>query len=243
MTERPALHPKTPPSQMLVVLPASEEKIDEKLVAAAVVWIRAKVEATVHKGAVEIGEYVLDKFFEGDAGNVSSRSPYKSASFRKLAETCETSELPISRTALQNAVGLAVMRRLIPGKTAAFAHLAPTHQTVLLPLRDPAKVEWFANRATSKHMSVRVLKELVAAEVAKGALDKSSPGRRRRPAILKVLDGSSKLFELAGPKKTFSAAQVEELSAEQTRRALATAHDLMARINGLVGKLEKKKKQ
>jgi uncharacterized Fe-S cluster-containing radical SAM superfamily protein len=90
------------------------EVVDQKLVDDSVMWIRRKVEETLNRGLREVGEYVLDKFFHGDAELVRSKNPFKNASFRELAGWCDTPDLPLSKTGLQRAVGIAMMIRLLP---------------------------------------------------------------------------------------------------------------------------------
>ena len=56
-----------------------------KLVDEAVAWIRAKIATTGRRGAVDVGEYVLNTFFGGDPELAKSKNPRKAASYRHLA--------------------------------------------------------------------------------------------------------------------------------------------------------------
>jgi len=213
--------------------------LDEKLVEQAVTFIRKTLAETLYKGATTVGDYVLESFFDNDPARVRSKNPQKNASFRSLAEKCGTADLPISKSWLHNAVGVAVMRRLLPEGSTAFKQLPPSHQATLLPLREPAKVEKLATRAVDKKLSMRDLREIVDGEVAK-AKEGETRGRRPTPVILKTLNRSLKIFTLEGGKRSFTKAMVEELDEEQTKNALKSAQGLMDRLKDLVEKLKAK---
>lgn len=213
-----------------------EEQIaDEKMVNDAAEWIRDTLSKTLYKAGTDVGEYVLEKFFEGDSEKVRERSPYKNASFRKLAELCGTPELPISRSWLHNAVSVAVMERLLPRSATAFRQLPPTHKVTLLPLHDPSKVERIAQRAINKKMSVRELKAVVVEEAPK--FEKDPRGRKPKPLIIKTLSRSVKLFTLESGRKSFRKADIEKLSDADKKVALKNAKDLITSLTNLVEKL------
>lgn len=216
------------------VLPPS----DEKLVKEAVAFIGKTLGETVVKGTIEVGDYVLEKFFGNDPEQVRSKNPGKDASFRSLVEACETPELPISKSWLHNAVGMAVMRRELPAGSS-FRLLPPSHQTALLPLREANKVEKLAERAVKKRLSVRELREFVGEERAKSPrTDKR--GRSPKPLIVKTLDRSLRLFTLESGRKSFTKAQVKELDEDQKKAALQSAEDLIESLKKLVAQLGEK---
>lgn len=202
---------------------------DPALVAQAVSWIRSKVAATVKLGALEVGDYVLARFFGNNPDLVRSRDPNKNASFRALAARCGTAELPVSKTWLNNAVGIALVTRLLPQNAQAFRALPPSFQESLLPLSDPAKVERLATKAVAQGLTFRRLRQLVAEERAQSPLV-----LRRKPAppsLLKALDRSVRLlgFERGGP--AIAQSEIENLDREH--RAVAIRH-----VNLLVESLQ-----
>jgi hypothetical protein len=213
-----------------------EEAVDKKLVDDAARWIREKVEATVHKGALEIGEYVLEVFFDGDPDQVRSKSPRKRASFRALVEKCDSVDLPVSRSTLNNAVGVAMMRKSLPSK-AAFLQLPSSHQFKLLPLHDPEKVERLANKAVTKEMTLREVREMVVDELAKVEKVPSGLKRPPTPKVLKTLTRSIKLFTVESGRRQFPKAMVEELSQDQKKQALKDAETLQQSLTDLIEKL------
>lgn len=209
---------------------------DEKLVQEAVKHIQGILAETVIKGMVDVGAYLLKHFFNNDPELVRSRNPSKNASFRILVERCGT-ELPVSKSWLNNAVGVAIMSKALPGQ-AAFKQLPQSHQTVLLPLHEPTKIEEVAARAVKKDLSVRDLRDVVRREVAKNKDD--NRGRPAKPLIVKTLDRSLKLFTLESGRKSFTKAQVNELSEEDAKHVRDAAGELMASLKKLIEQLPRK---
>lgn len=217
---------------------AHEEALDKHLVQESMVFIRTTLEHTLNKGVTEIGDHVLKKFFGDDPERVRSRNPNKNASFRLLTENCGTADLPISKSFLQRAVAVAVMRKLLLGGGTAFKQLPPSHQATLVPLREPEKVEKLAGKALSKKLSLRDLSALVTDELAKKEPD--GRGRKPRPVIVKTLSRSVKLFTLESGRRSFTKAQVDELTDEDAKAALKTAKSLVESLNKLIGRLEER---
>ncbi len=218
------------------ILQKEQAQVDDELVEESVHFIRQTLTQTLYKGIRIVGEYLLDKYFEGDPERVRSHNPYKSASFRKLAERCGSAELSISKTWLYNAVSLAVMERLMPRNAKAYRQLTPSHQIVLLPLQDPERVEQYAQQAVKENLSVREFKSMIHENTSK---DKNDPrGRKPKPIILKALDQSFKLFSKEKEKPFFSKEDFESLSDDDAERALNLAKQLLSNLQKLVKQLE-----
>lgn len=216
------------------VLADAEGGIDREMVEESVRHIRTVLAITVYKGAMEIGDYVLDRFFDGDVRLVGSKNPRKSASFRSLVERCGTSDLPISKTWLHSAVGIAVVRRSLPSATA-FRELTPTHQSILLVLRNPELIETLAQRAVSEKLTVRELRAVVREQVAMRSTD-SPPAESRKRSVLEVLQ--EVLDKLIVNRKAFAMAEIEQLPCVAADSALEVARELSIRLSELVEKLE-----
>lgn len=69
----------------------------DSIIEEAVSFIQEKVSENSYKTAVEIGNYVLKKFFHDDFEYAKSHNPNKSCSFRKL---CKHPDMPLSITKL-----------------------------------------------------------------------------------------------------------------------------------------------
>jgi hypothetical protein len=218
-----------------------EEKVDNALVEETVEFISKTLADTVYKGAVTVGEYVLKHFFNNDVKLAQSRDPYKNVSFRSLADKCGTSQLPISKSWLHNAVSVVVMQRSLPD-AKAYKQLPPSHQVTLLPLKEPARVEKLAEKALSKELSVKDLKAEVVKERAKIVQEGEPRGRPPLPRIVKTLNRSLRLFTLESGRRSFTKAMVEELDDKETKKALVAAEGLIESLKDLVGKLKAKAK-
>jgi hypothetical protein len=201
---------------LALVTDEAETKPDNKLVDETVEWIREKIVKTVFKGGLEIGAYVLEKFFDGDMVQVRSPNPKKGASFRTLAERCAADPtIRMSKSALHRAVNIAGMAKRLPSD-AAFLRLASSHQGALLPMHDPERIE-----------------------KVKGKREPGETrGRPRKSVVLKALDRSLSAFAIDGGKKSFTAAQINALDADDAKKALADAEKLVKQLNALIEKLK-----
>jgi hypothetical protein len=210
--------------------------VDKKLVDEAAAWIRDKAMETAKKATVEVGEYIIKKFFDNDVEALKSKNPTKSASFRALAEKCGTADFPFSKTWLNNAVGVALMYRALPAEKAAFKELGPSVQALLLPLKIPEKVEKVADLALNDHLSFREVRKAVEKEQSRKAKD--DRGRPRKPLIVKTLDRSLRLFAFEGGKRSFTKSDVDELEEAERKLAIQSAEALVEKLKALVGKLK-----
>ena len=195
-------------------------------------WIRAKIATTGRRGAVDVGEYVLNTFFGGDPELAKSKNPRKAASYRHLAERCGTPDLPVTKTWLSTAVGTAVMIRRLPATGSAFQELPTSFQEALLPLGNPGSVERVAKQATTKSLSVRGVRKVVAQELARRP-NAGARGRPPVPALIRTLNQCLELVALPGGKQLFSRVEIKQLSQEQRGRARANVDTLIARFRQL----------
>jgi hypothetical protein len=211
----------------------AEDAVEAEVVDEAVCRIRKILVDTVQRGAVEIGEYVFERFFAGDPGIVRSKNPRKKASFRLLAARCGTPDLPISCTWLNSAVATAIMRRSLP-HGSVFARLPFSHQAVLLALREPAKIEEMARGVVDQGLSVRELRNVVRQKITTPSSPR--PEGDVEPAI--VLNLQEMLRRMTLAQKASSMADLEKLSATDARYAVDAARRLLLALNELLEKLE-----
>ncbi len=186
-----------PPTEAIVVaepepvLPASAAKQDTKLVDKAAKQIRDILARTVSQGLEDVGNFLLDTFYDGKPELYQSLKPSKHASLTLLEERCETLDLPVSRTFLANAIGVAVMARRLP-RSASFLKLPPSHKTELLGVSTPEKAENLAAKVLEGKLTVVKLRELVRKERAKNK--KNPQGRKPTPTVVRVLTSCAKLL-------------------------------------------------
>ncbi len=212
---------------------SAEDAAEAEIVDEAVCRIKKILVDTVQRGAVEIGEYVFERFFAGDPGFARSKNPRKKASFRLLAARCGTPDLPISCTWLNSAVATAIMRRSLPNESV-FARLPFSHQAVLLVLREPARIEEMARGVVDQGLSVRELRNVVRQRMTTPA--SARPAGGVEPPI--VLNLQEMLRRMASAQKASSMAALEKLSASDARYALDAARRLLLGLNELLEKLD-----
>ena len=101
----------------------------ETLVSDAVKFINEKANETLYKGSIEIGSYVLEKFFYGDIDPATSRNPKKITSFRAL---CRNKDLAVRPEALGMMVRVAAQERLFAQKNLPVEQLSYSHKAELV---------------------------------------------------------------------------------------------------------------
>jgi len=103
-----------------------KEKINE-----AVVIINEKANEMIYKGYIEIGDYILQHFFDGDLNKVSSKNPRKLNSFNAL---CERADLVLKANALLIAVKVAGQEKYFNENKIDISSLSYTHKSYLTRL-------------------------------------------------------------------------------------------------------------
>lgn len=139
----------------------------------ALIWLRerkTRMEKELTVFAKEIGDYLIEEFFDGDIKKVSSQNPNKSFSFRKL---CNQPGLPFSESALRRFIQVAVNFRILPEGKAR--KLLPSHHVVLYQVADPKERMQVGIEAADNQVSVRKLRKMVQ---GKG---RRQPGGGRKP--------------------------------------------------------------
>lgn len=195
------------------VLPASAAKQDTKLVDKAAKQIRDILARTVSQGLEDVGNYLLDTFYDGKPELYQSLKPSKHASLTLLEERCETLDLPVSRTFLANAIGVAVMTKHLP-RSSPILKLPPSHKTELLGVSTPEKAETLAAKVLEGKLTVVKLRELVRKERAKNK--KNPQGRKPTPTVVRVLTSCAKLLNHRETGRIiFRKADFAELTPEQ----------------------------
>lgn len=135
----------------------------------------------------DIGQLVVEKFYDGDITAFRKRGP-KDASLRKLAEH---PDLPMSSTGLYNALATYELLERLPDVYAS-KQLTPTHVRAVLPLPPPEQ-EKLLKRAEKKGMTVRELEE--EARKVKARTKKSAGGRPRLPRFVKTINALRKYVD------------------------------------------------
>lgn len=211
--------------------------IDHQLVQEAATWIRRTTADSIKRTLSEVGEYLLKTFFHDDITLAASKNPLKNASFRALADRCGTMDLPVSKTWLNNAFGVALMNRQLPRGSSAFALLPSSIQESLLPLKDPVKVEQLARQAVDKRLGFREVRQQVAEERAK-SLAGSKPGA----TVSTLARGINRSLRLLVPqidKLAAAKAELHRLDADEARAVSKLAEELLRAVSALADDLRR----
>jgi len=105
--------------------------VEEKIINEAVAFINETANKTLYKGSIEIGEYVLKHFFEGDIKCASSKNPKKLSSFNKL---CERDDLTVHPNRLGLMVRVAAQEQYLTSEKVNTGELSYTHKAALVKL-------------------------------------------------------------------------------------------------------------
>ena len=126
---------------------------DDDLIDQAVQHINEIANKSVYSGFMEIGQYVLEKFFDNDIKKATSRNPRKPASYQKL---CQRQDLVIDVPRLSIAVRVAAQEKYFEEKKIDTAQLTYTHKAELVKLandkekiklaKDCIKNNWFTRQ-------------------------------------------------------------------------------------------------
>ncbi len=122
------------------VAPAIETKVlSDNEIEKAVEFINEKANETVYKGSIEIGQFILEKFYDNDINAATSRSPQKQASYKKL---CERQDLAVHPTSLAKMVRVASQEWYFIENKIDVSGLSYTHMAELVKLKNgKAKID------------------------------------------------------------------------------------------------------
>lgn len=180
---------KTAPAALVPVLPGEAEE-DDRLVDQAVQEINRRYTAKGLETARELGEYLIDTFFDGDPEKFHLRGAGH-ASFRQLAKR---EDLLPSSSFLWKACAIVEQLRQLPEDVAA--ELPVSHHKLLLSLKDVEAKKELAQRAATEKLSKRDLEAQVKAVRANGHGGPKA-GRPPLPEFVKGLHQLRQAVKLA----------------------------------------------
>ncbi|MFZ2632315.1 MAG: hypothetical protein WA081_09960 [Desulfosalsimonadaceae bacterium] len=106
---------------------------DTAMIDEAVAFINERVAAHVHRGSLEIGEYVLERFFGNNLELAGSKNGHKPVSYRKL---CIHPDLAVSRYTLTNMVKTAAQHSFLVSGGIPVERLNYSQQAALTRLEN-----------------------------------------------------------------------------------------------------------
>jgi|GEM_PF-1226769 len=137
---------------------ADIQVVDEKLINDAVQFINEKANETLYKGSIDIGEYILKRFFEGDPKLASSKNPKKQQSFNKL---CERDDLIVHPNQLGLMVRVASQEQYFIEKKIDIKALSYTHKASLVKLDNSLKKNNMVKKCIEEEWSTRQLEDVI----------------------------------------------------------------------------------
>jgi len=167
------------------MIEASQE-VDKKVLDDAVKFINEKANETLYKGSIEIGEYILEKFFEGKSELASSKNPKKHQSFYKL---CERDDLIVHPNQLGLMVRVASQEQYFIEKKIDTKALSYTHKASLVKMDNDVKKTNMIKKCIKEEWTTRQLEEAIKQHL-KGLPSTQSPSLiRTTKKYMNKIDG------------------------------------------------------
>ncbi|NOY69552.1 MAG: hypothetical protein GXP53_08695 [Deltaproteobacteria bacterium] len=124
----------------------------------AVAHINHLVETTVEYGAITIGDYVLDTFFDGDIELAAARNSQKSVSYRMLSDH---PDLMVKKSALNVMVRVAAQERFLKAADIDTKNLKYRHKSDLLRLANTDQKIELALQCMAEDLTTRELADRI----------------------------------------------------------------------------------
>ena len=219
-----------------------KEIIDQVLIDKSIKFINEKVNETLYRGSIEIGEYILEKFFNSSIDQSSSKNPNKPKSYRKL---CKSPELALHPGTLSVMVRVADQENFFKNEKIDTEALSYTHKAELVKLKNDNTVKMELIKACiEKSLSSRKLADLIKEEREK--LRKEYPPTRtkyfayvdrvaKNSDIPVAFDNAKELEKLAPETRNVLKEKTKTLS-EELKKLTKQCNSLLKTID----KVEKK---
>jgi hypothetical protein len=168
--------------------------------------------ATVERGALEIGDIVLEDVFQGSLDEATSRNPLKDVS---MILVCAHKGLMVNRRRLGEWVRAAGLRKELIAKDVDCSNLSYSHFAALLQVDDEEKRKNLAETANNEEWAARkLIDEVGGTKVAKKKAQK--PGQSSEEQAIKLLE------VLSNPQAL--------MKDEETKRLLANPQDMRDKV-------------
>lgn len=196
------------------------DEIDQELIERTVTFIKDKVSTALVTTAIEIGDFLLENFFENNIDLATSKNPKKSMSYRKL---CLHPQLPLQPTTLSEMVRIAAQERFLTQNGVSTDSLLYTHRLYLAKLPNDEDKLQYVNRIIENSMSGRAVKSLVR--------DRKSSLLGKSFSVPEIdMDRLTELF-LELKKVPDSTRRLNKIDKDEAERILNTANLAMKSLN------------
>lgn len=196
--------------------------------------INGKAIETVERGALEIGEIVLEDVFHGSLDEATSRNPFKDVS---MLVVCAHKGLMVKRRRLGEYVRAAWLRKDLIAKGVECPNLGYSHLAALLQVDDAEKRQDLAAEANDERWTARrLIDEVNGLKVPAAAKKKAQkPGKssdEQADKLLEILGNPQALMEDEETKKLL--ANPQDMRDKVTEAMVA---QLAARIDHLIASM------
>jgi|GEM_PF-6807848 len=134
------------------------ETTENAKIETAVTVINDIIAAKVYDGAIQVGNYVLEMFFDNDPELASSKNPNKPVGYRNL---CNHPDLAVSRTTLRNMVNVAIQETFLTANGIDPGELKYSYKVELLRLENGREKLKFARACIDLGMSLQDMKRAI----------------------------------------------------------------------------------
>ena len=207
------------------MVPVQESRMEDPLITQAVNFINEKANEFVYRGYEEIGNFLLEKFFDNDLERASSRNPRKPEAYRKL---CQREDLAIHPSRLGVMVRVAAQEKFFASRKLNTDRLSYTQKAELVKIPDGSEKTKLVKKLLEKSISTRETAELVS-NARKNLRQSDSPVAK---GLEKRIYHPAKLF--SDPGVVDLLADSGRLKKELSRLRGKTKHSLLAAITEML---------
>lgn len=225
----------TESQEIVAATPAAPTPEQQKLDDEAVQFINSTIQETLYKGAIEIGQYLLEKYFDNDPKLASSRNPKKAASFQRL---CDHPDLKVDARTLSRMVRVAVQEKTLGANNINLEQIGYTHRISLLKIDDDGRKIELVQKCIAESLSTRAFNELIDEELEDESKGQDEPPKNPVMFVKKIdrfLEDSRKIASLKSgiALNKLAPTKREELK-EETEKLLAHMKEITQECNELI---------
>lgn len=140
------------------LVPTTKDTTDDPLVVAAIDFINRTGREAVLRSSIDIGNYIIEHFYQNDLDLVFSRNPKKHTSLRKLKEH---DDLPFHPSNLSKMINVAIQEKVFLENQINIERLNYYHHTELLRLKDDGEKLMMLDRINDEKLSGKKLREII----------------------------------------------------------------------------------
>ncbi len=208
----------------------------------AAAFINARIDKSA-EGLIEIGQYLLKRFFDDDLEKFGARAPRKGISLRKLAEH---PDILMSYPQLSRSVGLATQERQL-ASVSTLKQLTASHKLMLLAIDERAGLGAKDLLTLKKHYVTLVEKDGLSVRRLRDVLENDGYVKRRGLATVASEDerkllrsGFHKLIDPIESMASLDIKRVLALPSPNLKNAYDAAKKARLRLDTLINGLEQR---